>query len=217
MFQLYDYHRLWDPVRPDIWITKDTSTPCNQIPQKYSNYTKVLILVLSQSANSDRRKLVRGTWASEASLSTQRSSAVCYKVLFVLGRSTNHLAFHPEQKQHEYDVIQADVTETYRNLTLKSQMGIDFAVNQCSNFDFVMKTDDDMYLNMDLISKFVLDIKRKQKPVFAGKCFFGNGPHRNKGSKWYIDKAQYPDKLYPPFCVGALYMMTMDIAIKLRG
>ena len=61
------------------------------------------------------------------------------------------------------DVIKSDVTRTYRNLTLKVQMAFDFAGHECRNFDYFIKTDDDVYLNMDKVAYFISQQKKAEK------------------------------------------------------
>ena len=177
----------------------------------------MLILVTSQASNYERRQIIRKTWASESNLRNLKNSSglVYFKVVFVVGKDTNPKSGLRLEQKANGDVIEADIKETYQNLTLKVQMGIDFAVNECGNFDYVIKTDDDMYLNIDRISQFSSGLQ-KGDSIFGGKCFSNNGPHRSKKSKWYISEADYPKKSYPPFCVGAFYIMSMEIVKKIH-
>ena len=80
-----------------------------------------------------------------------------FKLVFIIGRSTNksnqtQLASEQENSQ---DTLAVDVEDIYNNLTLKVQLAMEYAASQCSNFDYVIKTDDDMYLNIEAISDFV--------------------------------------------------------------
>jgi hypothetical protein len=47
------------------------------------------------------------------------------------------------------DIIQFNFCESYRNLTLKTLMGFKWATEFCSNAHFIMKTDDDVYVNIN--------------------------------------------------------------------
>ena len=117
-----------------------------------------------------------------------------------------------EQERGIYnDIIQADIDDTYANLTLKVQLAMDFAVRGCPNFDYVIKTDDDMYLNFDSITDFVLK-QNKNDPFFGGKCVKNQGPNRNKASKYFVGRQFFKNRVYPPFCSGTMYMMSMVIA-----
>ena len=90
-------------------------------------------------------------------------------------------------------------------------MGIDFAVNECSNFDYVIKTDDDMYLNVNKIAQFLSELPETEQ-IYVGRCFSNAPPIRDRNSKWFISKRDYPNKTFPTFCTGAMYIMSMDIA-----
>ena len=54
---------------------------------------------------------------------------------------------HLEAERSMYsDLIRGAQRETYQNLTLKTQMGLEWAAKYC-DFQFVMKTDDDVFVN----------------------------------------------------------------------
>lgn len=44
------------------------------------------------------------------------------------------------------DIIQGFQTDSYNNLTLKTEMGLEWAIKYC-DFDFLLKADDDVFLN----------------------------------------------------------------------
>ncbi|XP_075262364.1 beta-1,3-galactosyltransferase 5-like isoform X2 [Convolutriloba macropyga] len=214
---LYDYHRVWTDSRPPIWINTKTFNKCDRLPTKVAIQRKVLILVTSQATNYERRQIIRKTWASESNLRNLKNSSglVSFKVVFVVGKDINPKSgLRLEQKAYG-DVIEADIKETYQNLTLKVQMGIDFAVNECGNFDYVIKTDDDMYLNIFPVSLF-LSKQGEGKRLFGGRCYYGINRTRIDIDKYYVSDEDYPGRTYPPFCAGAFYIMSTDVAKDVR-
>ena len=90
-------------------------------------------------------------------------------------------------------------------------MGFDFAVHECRNFDYFIKTDDDVYLNMDRVAYFISQ-QKKAENMMAGNCRHNIGPSRLKTSKYYLSEADYPGNVFPQFCAGTFYLMSMDIA-----
>ena len=49
------------------------------------------------------------------------------------------------------DILQIDFQDSYRNLTLKSMLSFRWAVDECSSFQYILKTDDDMIVNFDVL------------------------------------------------------------------
>ena len=45
------------------------------------------------------------------------------------------------------DIVFANIVDTYDNLTLKVLYGFSWAVRYCSNFDFIVKLDTDVFFN----------------------------------------------------------------------
>ena len=109
------------------------------------------------------------------------------------------------------DIIQANFMDTYKNLTLKVQLGLHWATKHCQSFDYIVKTDDDVYINLDALVTYLAQQKPKQ-PMYGGKCLMNAGPNRNKKSKWYMSHVDFPQTKYDPFCVGPMYFMSMNVA-----
>ena len=76
-----------------------------------------------------------------------------------------------EEESNSYgDILQADMVEHYNNLTLKSVFTLKFFLNE-SNFDgqppyYLMKIDDDAYLNVPQLVKVLKDEKLKKTPYW---------------------------------------------------
>ena len=70
-----------------------------------------------------------------------------------------------------------------------------------NNTRFFLKVDDDMIVNTYALLPYLDTYK---DPVNSLLC--SDNAHsevtRNKNSKWYITKEQYPDEYYPPYCNG---------------
>lgn len=91
-------------------------------------------------------------------------------------------------------------------------MGMRWVATFCSKAKYVMKTDSDIFVNMDnLIYKLLKPSTKPRRRYFTGYVING-GPIRDVRSKWYMPRDLYPDSNYPPFCSGTGYIFSADVA-----
>ncbi|CAH2273075.1 beta-1,3-galactosyltransferase 2-like, partial [Pelobates cultripes] len=121
-----------------------------------------------------------------------------------------------EESEYYGDIIQQDFLDTYYNLTLKTLMGMEWVAKFCSSASYMIKIDSDMFLNVEYLIHQVL---RPELPVqtnyFTGQIYSNKRPIRSKANKWYMPPEIYPNKTYPPFCVGSGYVFSADLAKKI--
>ncbi len=101
----------------------------------------LLILVTSALEHRKQRDGIRASWASKRHLSNKR-----VKVLFLLGNGRDQVY---EESRKFGDIIQEDFHDSYRNLTLKTMMGLKWASAFCPQARNILKTDDDIFVNID--------------------------------------------------------------------
>ncbi|XP_054156774.1 beta-1,3-galactosyltransferase 1-like, partial [Oppia nitens] len=96
------------------------------------------------------------------------------------------------------DIIQFGFVDNYYNLTLKAIAIQRWLHRYCQSVKYMLKTDDDVFVNVDLLVKVLADFKTgisgilfKNKPVF-----------REVGHKWYIPKQYYSPDIYPDYLSG---------------
>ena len=165
---MYDYQRVWSYRRPPLWAKGEKLKQCENLPPEVAKHRKVLIFVTSEPTNFDRRRLIRKTWASAKNLE-HKSRPLFFKVIFIVGKDTGQKSGLAGEHKRYGDLLHAGIIDSYNNLTLKVQMAIDFAVHECQKFDYVIKTDDDMYLNFERIAGFFNSL-RKNEQIFGGFC-----------------------------------------------
>ena len=133
-------------------------------------------------------------------------------MVFVIGRTSN--ADHQTMVDHENrlygDVIQSNIVDSYQNLTLKTTAMFEWAKTYCPRAAFILKTDDDMFINMPLLLSYI-DSKRNSSRSIFGRLAKGWKPIRNKKSKYYVDISSYSKANYPDFLTGPAYLFTSDI------
>ena len=88
-----------------------------------------------------------------------------------------------------------------------------WSIEMCPNVKYVLKTDDDVFVDTFHLPRFLSRHQFDQKTNFL-LCFVLKGytPKRNKTGKWYVTKEEYEEDEYPPYCAGPVYVtkiMTM--------
>ena len=166
---------------------------------------KVVVLITTAPDHERHRTAVRQTWGH---FSMRKDVTMA----FVVGRTNKPEVQNIIDKENTFfgDVIQANFIDHYSNLTLKTVSMFEWAKTYCSEAPFILKTDDDMYINMPLLFSFI-DSKKNEKRVMYGRLAKGWKPVRNKKSKYYIDTATFSNPRYPDFVTGPAYLFTNDI------
>lgn len=122
--------------------------------EKDGNFIKPRLVIIVKSAmrHEERRNVIRNTWGYE-----KRFSDVIIRTVFVLGVSPNlelQDKIDAEQAKNQ-DIVQAKFIDTYFNNTIKTMMGIKWAMTQCPRSKFYLFVDDDYYVSVKNLLKFV--------------------------------------------------------------
>ncbi|XP_030631673.1 lactosylceramide 1,3-N-acetyl-beta-D-glucosaminyltransferase B [Chanos chanos] len=179
----------------------------------------LLLFVKSSPENIERRQAIRSTWGNETYI--ERTLGVTVKVLFALG-----LDPQPQQRkklqqnllrenQSHQDLIQQDFIDTFHNLTIKLLLQIGWTHTYCSHARFFMSADDDIFVHMPNLVRYLQKADRKGVQDFwIGRVHRGAPPIRRKDSKYYVSQEMYPWSLYPDYTPGAGYVVSRDVASK---
>lgn len=174
---------------------------------------ELLILVTTTHKNIKARTALRSTW-----LSHTKNNTANIRHAFLLGE-TPDVRYHPvvlKENDLFHDIIKEDFIDSYKNLTYKTIMGFKWAATKCVHAKYVMKTDDDMYVNVNnLLKIFSGPLKDRLSRTIVGACSQKAVPIRNSRSKWYASLESYPDRLYPGFCSGTGYVTSMNVVSKI--
>nr|XP_018673094.1 lactosylceramide 1,3-N-acetyl-beta-D-glucosaminyltransferase A-like [Ciona intestinalis] len=171
----------------------------------------LLILVKSSVHHFDQRCVIRETWGSTSNISN-----VQIKVAFLLGLSTNGSHQHNvlvEDRQHG-DIVVGSYYDAYRNLTVKSLMGLKWSYQFCGNADFVLLVDDDAFLNLPIIlQSYIINTKNstKRNVLHCGNELLKKAVVERKG-KYFVPEEVYDLPFYPDYCNGICFIMSHDIA-----
>ncbi|XP_026882367.2 beta-1,3-galactosyltransferase 1 [Electrophorus electricus] len=170
----------------------------------------LLVLVSSDHKEFDARQAIRETWGEQETY----GEAARLVTLFLLGHSAEPVLNRMVEQESQvfHDIIAEDFEDSYHNLTLKTMMGMRWASSFCPNARYVMKTDSDIFVNMDnLVLNLLRPDAKPRRRFFTGHVING-GPIRDTRSKWYMSRELYPESKYPPFCSGTGYVFSGDMA-----
>ncbi|CAG5114734.1 unnamed protein product [Candidula unifasciata] len=170
--------------------------------------------------NHAGRSVIRRTWGSYANDTNNKAV-----LLFFVGSENNKTGTgNPSATESRLqeeastfgDIVQENYIDSYRNLSLKSMSILKWVNKFCLNTKYILKVDDDMYVNipflMELLQEFVT--KSSTPDAFIIGCLIPNsGPIRHKISKWYTSEALYKQDKYPNFVSGTAYAMTLKAAV----
>lgn len=147
-----------------------------------------------------------------------KNHTVTVKVLFMLGipdknPELQHLILREHKKYN--DIIQEDFIDSYKNLSVKTGMMLKWvSSNTKYNISFIIKCDDDVYLN---IYKLIYKLKhmKNQTKLLMGKVFVNGKVTTNTKSKYYSRNYASNFLYYPKYLSGPAYLMSLDAAVDI--
>ena len=167
----------------------------------------LLVLVVTAPDYIDRRNVIRKTWASDPSMDIR------WKTMFLLGQakdSTQEEYLEAENLMYN-DLIRGTQRETYLNLTLKTQMGLEWAAKYC-DFQFLLKADDDVFVNPYRLMDYLGNPDTPKSKLYLGYVRQNRRPHRS--GKYAVPVEEYNKTRYPDFCSGLGYVLSSDLVLK---
>lgn len=216
-----DYERYFDyptglPSDYNYTFIHNPSEKCRIPP-------KLIIIVKSAAENVYRRDIIRRTWGYE-----HRFSDVEIRCVFLLGVSEDEKinSISKNESSKFNDIVQIDFIDAYFNNTIKTFMGMKWALSFC-NSEFFFFVDDDYYVsiknllkyisNPDLYPKAVTNSRiteNEKNELFSG-FVLQTPPHRHKFSKWYVSLREYPFDLWPPYITAGAFVLKRNTLFKL--
>ncbi|KAI9563616.1 hypothetical protein GHT06_011080 [Daphnia sinensis] len=176
------------------------NAPC----QKTNDGLMVVVIVVSAPNHFEKRQLVRQSWASRLKWGRH---------VFLTGQTSNMT--WQKKIEHESqsfgDIVQLDMMDSYRILTVKSVALLHWAKHFCDRVPFILKCDDDVYINTVRLQSAILAIQ-KEVPYYEGgmfgtKIIIDNPPQRKLESKHYVSLELWPWPTYPSYLYGGCYLL----------
>ncbi|KAM9093801.1 beta-1,3-galactosyltransferase 2 [Sarcophilus harrisii] len=176
----------------------------------------LLMLVMTQPQEVGVRQIIRQTWGNETLVP---NVVICR--LFVIGLPQPlffqevQALLEEEDKEHG-DLLQVGFLDTYHNLTLKVLMGLEWIAQYCPTARYVLKVDNDVFLNPSFLIHQVLHPEKPTPPNFiTGYIYLDSEPQRSSDDKWYMPPELYPQEKYPVYCAGPGYVLSVSLAIRI--
>lgn len=183
-------------------------------------------LLIIQPTLSDRRSerdTVRRTWASVAKqqIWPNRNVNAEVKVVFAVGiqlqtgsssseSGHGNSSYFSEQLQNlrdeasqENDILLLDLTDSYRNLTLKILSAFSWVKDFCPCVKFVLKVDYDTFVNVPLLVDTLLYFEKRLSFSIVGMIYASYNWVFREG-RWEVDRSVYPMRSYPEYASGSL-------------
>ncbi|XP_019636655.1 PREDICTED: beta-1,3-galactosyltransferase 1-like [Branchiostoma belcheri] len=172
----------------------------------------LLVIVTSSPNNHAQRHAIRHTWGN----ATLRHD-VNVVTVFAVGRTDDAATQRglDYENRVQKDIIQEDFVDSYRNLTLKTVMCLKWASEFCPGAKFVMKADDDTFVNIYSLVRYLKHLPASNTTkLLMGHVFSGAQPIRDsvgKQKKWYLSKEDYSRETFPKYPCGFAYVMSGDV------
>ncbi|KAK3607175.1 hypothetical protein CHS0354_007090 [Potamilus streckersoni] len=180
----------------------------NQNICKDTDNLTFLIMVHTAVQHFDRRKALRETWANPRLLKYHES-----RLLFLVGRTeTNTFQKALEIESLEFkDIVQGDFIDDYHNLTHKGILGYRWIVKYCENAQFVLKIDDDVFVNIFLVIHKLVPKYREDQRIIACRVLTNETIARE--GKFAVDADYFPGYKNSPiqYCPGPFVLMLRRI------
>ena len=174
----------------------------------------LLILINSKTEHFERRQTLRNTWIKTI---TSNKYGLNMNYVFLLGRTSKHTIdtkVSIEYSKHR-DMLVSEFHDKYNNLNIKTLTGFQFAASTCPEALFVLKADDDLFINTFSLQTWISSASFNATNKIMGNCFGSGYPHRSPTSKWYASYRSFPHQYYPAFCLGAAMLMEQSAVTKL--
>ena len=116
-------------------------------------------------------------------------------------------------------MLQGSFVDSYNNMTLKTLNILTWYAKKCDHIPYLLKTDDDMYINTDNLYKFATT--QLEKPLNGvqvgqiGDWIIGfmhkkAKPFRNPHHKYYVPEQLFRGSVYPNFVSGTAYLLSRN-------
>jgi len=173
---------------------------------------ELLILVKSSIDHFDRRNAIRKRW--------RLIDPGAVMVNFLVGKNDQDEIDDEvlTESQIHQDMIIGDFHDTYRNLTAKSTLALQWSNDECKNFESLLLVDDDIQLQLQMILDAIRTRRKTDQDLEKVHCLhqFQPKPRALRSGKWAVPLEKYDQPIYPASCTGPAILMS-NRAVKILG
>ena len=193
---------------------KDFPVPYLNEPACGTEEYSVIVLVEDRPDNTGARLAIRSTWGIQDEVKFPKIRAQSWRTIFIMGslRGNNadyfNGAVNAENKKFG-DILQGDFEDNAHESTRKFMMALKWLNENQSlcKTKFVLKTRDDIYLNMYSITEWLS--KRwgpDDKMLYVGRLLKNDVPIRNPIDPLYVSVQDYSKDFFPNFIEGPVFL-----------
>ena len=146
--------------------------------KKSTSYRTMFISILSAPNYFQKRQTIRETWLRHFKDSVYHMNLIdVIGYGFVLGKFSNdsvQIDIQKESRTHG-DILQVEMDDNYYNLTRKSVAILNWVNIKCSHADFILKIDDDTFINVRKMAETLVQLSPKKPSIYGKKV----GDHEN--------------------------------------
>lgn len=127
--------------------------------------------------------------------------------LFALGKTHSESLQKKIEKENEKynDILQGNFIDAYHNLTYKHTMLFKWFNTHCSGVKFLVKMDDDVYMNVPAVFEYLEQIKNEHHSVIGIDLGL---QYLIRSGKWNVTREEWRDDTYPPYAYGPSLIYT---------
>uniref|UniRef100_H3C0F7 Hexosyltransferase n=1 Tax=Tetraodon nigroviridis TaxID=99883 RepID=H3C0F7_TETNG len=205
----------WGPGAYDVAYPRNYTFVIADTPVCKSTAPFLLLVVPVAPGGRATRDAIRETWGSQKQVLGRT-----VETLFMLGlpggadAGPQQEEVRRESRKHR-DLIQSDFLDSYRNLTIKTMMILEWVSSNCLHTSYAMKVDSDVFVQVENLMKLLLDPSTAKENYVTGLVLWHNKVLRNPLDKFYMPRQVVPEPFYPPYPLGMSYVMSMDLPAKI--
>lgn len=168
----------------------------------------LVILVASSAEAYKNRMVIRHTWGTDNALHRK------WKTVFLIGEGQDVSISDRISREAQIfgDIIQGDYAETFANKVFKIQSGFEWAAKYCSDFQYMLKTDDDVFVNTRGLIDFLSGTGTLNKEFYFGHLMHGSPVLRT--GYYGVSEEDHPDEFYKDYISGGGYVLSKDLVLK---
>ena len=168
------------------------------IERDNSSKFKLIVLVSSHASHAGRRKLIRKYWGNHSLWTTPCQ----WKVIFVTGFFSSDYKNQVHVEGNTYrDILIENIEENFYKLSFKVMLGLKWVQGNLK-YDFLLKCDDDVFVNIDRLMKILSTTKHQ---------YFGQKMERavvQREGRYGVSEEEHPHPLYDPYCSGGGFVLS---------
>ena len=168
----------------------------------------LVIIVASYAEAYQNRMVIRHTWGTDNALHRK------WKTVFLIGEGQNIAMSDRISREAQIfgDIIQGDYKETFDNKVFKIQSGFEWAAKYCNNFQYLLKTDDDVFVNTRGLIDFLSGTGSSNTEFYFGHLMHGSPVLR--AGYYAVSKEDHPGDFYKDYISGGGYVLSKDLVLK---